>query len=183
MYRVVALIGESGTGKDTMMKKVLQTFPLEFNEIVSCTTRPIREGEVDGINYHYMTDKRFLCKVNDGEMLEYTNFNNWFYGTSFDSLRSDSVNIGVFNPAGIKSLTENPHIDLTTFRVVCSDKTRLLRQLNRESDPNVNEIVRRYYADEADFAELNFDYIEIINEESEDLLDGVIQIMAHLHGE
>ena len=43
-YKVIALIGEAGSGKDTMLKEVLKLNP-NFNEIISCTTRPIREGE------------------------------------------------------------------------------------------------------------------------------------------
>jgi len=102
-------------------------------------------------------------------MLEYTGFNGWFYGTSLDSLSAEKINIGVFNPAGIRSLSQNPEIDLKVFRVKCSDKHRLLRQLNREKNPNVDEIVRRYYADKADFSELEFEYEEINNEGPSDL--------------
>ena len=45
MFKIIALIGESGTGKDTIIKEILRNFPSLFNEIISCTTRPIREGE------------------------------------------------------------------------------------------------------------------------------------------
>ena len=53
MYKVIALIGEAGSGKDTIMQGILIRCPTQFHEIISCTTRPIREGEKDGVNYHF----------------------------------------------------------------------------------------------------------------------------------
>ena len=57
MYNVVALIGEAGSGKDTLMQRILARKPGYFNEIISCTTRPMREGEAEGVNYFYFTAK------------------------------------------------------------------------------------------------------------------------------
>ena len=59
MYKIVALIGEAGTGKDTLMQSILFEYPDMFNEIISCTTRPMREGEAEGVNYFYLTDQLF----------------------------------------------------------------------------------------------------------------------------
>ena len=56
MYNIVILIGEAGAGKDSMMQKVLadlRDVP-GVHEIVSCTSRPKREGEAHGINYYYL---------------------------------------------------------------------------------------------------------------------------------
>ena len=102
-------------------------------------------------------------------MLEATNFNNWFYGTSYDSLRPDCPNIGVFNPDGIRAMSKMSDLDVTVYKIVCSDKTRLLRQLNREQYPNVDEIIRRYKTDKKDFFDLEFYYTEVKNEDKEDL--------------
>ena len=157
MYKIIALIGESGSGKDTMMKKILEKRP-DIHEIVSCTTRPPREGEVDGVNYIFLTPEQFEKKKNNNEMLETTHFNNWYYGTSYDSLKPDTLNIGVFNPAGIRLLINCPNVEVYVFYIVTSDKTRLLRQLNRELCPNVDEIIRRYSTDKKDFENLNFSY-------------------------
>lgn len=54
MYKIIALIGQAGSGKDTILREVLNQMP-ELNEMISCTTRPKREGEVDGVNYFYLT--------------------------------------------------------------------------------------------------------------------------------
>ena len=178
MYKIIALIGEAGCGKDTILKEVLAAAPTTFNEIISCTTRPPREGEVDGVNYFFIDAEEFAYKVLNYEMIEATSFNDWFYGTSYDALRSDVPNIGVFNPDGIRALQGRPDIDLTVYKVVCKDKTRLLRQLNRENDPNVDEIVRRYKTDKDDFFDLEFEYTELPNEAFVNLEDAVKQIVS-----
>lgn len=177
MYKIIALIGEAGSGKDTIMQGILKRCPTQFHEIISCTTRPIREGEKNGVNYHFLTPNDFMDKVTNNEMLEYTIFNNWLYGTSYDSLQPDTINIGVFNPAGIRSLYQLDDIDLTVYRIICFDKTRMLRQLNREEHPNVDEIVRRYKTDQEDFSTLNFCYTEIKNENEEDMESAIESIL------
>ena len=169
MFKIIALIGEAGSGKDSIMQNILKKRPFAFNEIISCTTRPMREGEVEGVNYFYLTPEEFTDKVLNGEMLETTNFNNWFYGTSYDSLCPDCLNIGVFNPDGIRAMSKMSDLDVTVYKIVCSDKTRLLRQLNRERYPNVDEIIRRYKTDKKDFFDLEFYYTEVKNEDKEDL--------------
>ena len=178
MYKIIALIGEAGCGKDTILKEVLAAAPTTFNEIISCTTRPPREGEVDGVNYFFIDAEEFAYKVLNYEMIEATSFNDWFYGTSYDALRSDVPNIGVFNPDGIRALQGRPDIELTVYKVVCTDKIRLLRQLSRENDPNVDEIVRRYKTDKEDFFDLEFEYIELPNEINLDLSLAVKQIVS-----
>ena len=179
MYKIIALIGKAGSGKDTMMHRVLERNP-NLHEIVSCTTRPRREGEVEGVNYFYLTPEQFGYKVLHDEMLEATCFNDWFYGTSYESLRSDVTNIGVFNPAGIESLLGRKDVVVHVFYVTASPKNRLLRQLNREKDPDVDEIIRRYKADEIDFADLDFEYDVLYNEIYEDLNAGVEAILCSL---
>lgn len=167
-YKILAIIGEAGTGKDTIMKKVLKKNP-NLHEIVSCTTRPPREKEKNGVNYHFLTHEEFTKKILNNEMLEATVFNNWCYGTSYDSLDVNKVNIGVFNPAGIEALMEHKNIFIVCYYVRAADKQRLLRQLNREENPDVKEIIRRFSADNLDFSELQFHYNEIENNTLQDL--------------
>lgn len=167
-YKILAIIGEAGTGKDTIMKGVLKKNP-NLHEIISCTTRPPREKEKNGINYHFLTNEEFTNKILNNEMLEATVFNDWCYGTSYDSLDANKVNIGVFNPAGIEALMEHKNILIVCYYVRAADKQRLLRQLNREKNPDVKEIIRRFSADNLDFLELQFHYNEIENNTPQDL--------------
>lgn len=168
MYNIIALIGEAGSGKDRTMQAVLEADP-SLHEIISCTTRPMRQGEINGVNYYYYSLTEFKNKINSEEMLEYTIFNNWFYGTSYDSVREDMINIGVFNPDGIKSLLNRNDCNVIVFYITASDKIRLIRQLNREENPDVSEVIRRFLADNNDFDEMPFKYIELKNNKLCDL--------------
>ena len=181
MYKIIAIMGEAGTGKDSLMQEILKLKP-EFHEIISCTTRPMRQGEAEGVNYYYYTPEYFGDRVLHDEMLECTVFNDWFYGTSYDSVRSDCVNIGVFNPTGVESLLARPDVDVKVVRVVAEDKTRLIRQLNREEWPDVREIVRRFNADWMDFdgIEEDFECIKISNGQGADLVANAMLVIAEL---
>lgn len=184
-YRVIALIGESGCGKDTIMRSVVDAMPSEsINEIISCTTRPIREGEVEGVNYYYLTPKKFEYLIETNQMLEYTCFNNWYYGTSLTNLSREIINIGVFNPAGIYALKNNPQVDLTIYRIKTSNKIRLMRQLEREKSPDVDEIIRRYNTDKEDFQNLEklSPYVELKNNGVLDFSASVQTIVGSLRG-
>lgn len=181
MYKIIAIMGEAGTGKDSLMQEILKLKP-EFHEIISCTTRPKRQGEVEGVNYYYYTPEQFGDRVLHDEMLECTVFNDWFYGTSYDSVRSDCINIGVFNPTGVESLLARPDVDVKVIRVVAEDKTRFIRQLNREEWPDVREIVRRFNADWLDFAgiEEDFECIKVLNGQGADLVANAMLVIAEL---
>lgn len=108
-------------------------------------------------------------------MLEYTKFNNWYYGTQISALKEDKINIGVFNLAGVRALLKNPEVEVLVYKIKVSDKERLLRQLTRERNPNVDEIIRRYITDKEDFFNIDFDYIELENETIIDLDDIIVR--------
>lgn len=186
MYKMIVFMGKAGAGKDSLMQQVLKLLAekniiSEVHEIVSCTSRPIRENEAHGVNYYYYHPDDFAMKIINDEMLEFTNFNNWWYGTSYDSVRSDGiVNIGVFNPSGVRQLLDRPDCDVTVYWVTTSDKQRLYRQLSREESPDVKEIIRRFNADQEDFADIDFDYTEVVNETFDDFYANAEQIACQI---
>ena len=71
--------GPAGTGKGTVIKHLLETG--EFFYSVSATTRAPRPGEVNGVNYHFITKEEFEQKIAAGEMLEYAEYVGNYYGT------------------------------------------------------------------------------------------------------
>jgi guanylate kinase len=166
-YKIIALFGKSASGKDTIQKWIVSHYPTITKGIVSCTTRPPREGEVDTVDYHFLSNELFAEKVLEGSMLEATSFRDWFYGTSIEELHPDKVNIGVFNIDGIECLLEDPRLQVIPVLVHATNKTRLLRSLNRESSPDCAEICRRFFADEDDFIDIDFDYWGWMNEKEE----------------
>ena len=102
-YKIIALYGESGAGKDTIQNWLVDLLPEETNKIISCTTRPPREHETNGYHYNFCSKEEFLDKLESGDILEYSVFNGWYYGTSKKDLTDRYTNIGVFNPTSIRS--------------------------------------------------------------------------------
>lgn len=179
-YKIIALIGESASGKDTILKAICNENNPFIHPIVSYTTRPPREGEVYGKDYYFITANEFANLILEEKMLEATVFREWCYGTGIDSLDENKINIGVFNPDGIELLSHLDNIDLFVYWLVATPKTRLLRSLNREANPDVDEIVRRYETDNDDFNKLTFGIrlIRIWNETDDDLMEVKQTIIA-----
>mgnify|MGYP000927222269 CR=1 FL=1 len=75
--KIFALIGRSGTGKSSIEKQLEK---LGHTRIVSNTTRPIREHEVDGIDYNFLTDKEFLKLKKKNQLIEHSQYRGWNYG-------------------------------------------------------------------------------------------------------
>lgn len=155
---IIALLGKAGAGKDTVARILVENNP-EWHMMVSCTTRPMREGEKEGVNYYYLTNEEFAAKVLNGEMLEAVCFNNWYYGIDKTTLLP-GINVGVFNPEGydcfLESAKIDPELTVIGFYVDVDDKIRMMRQLTRETDPDVKEICRRYFADLEDFDDIDY---------------------------
>lgn len=155
-FKIVAIIGEAGSGKDTLLNALIEgDLNNKYHRVISYTTRKPRANEVNGKDYFFITDSEFTDLILQDKMLEATVFNNWVYGTGVDGLDENKINIGVFNPEGIETLSEMNNVELFIIRCMCPNKERLLRQLHREPDPDVDEIVRRYLADKSDFNSFN----------------------------
>lgn len=165
-YKIIAICGPAGSGKDTILSRLFQTDygKIKLNKIIASTTRQPRSNQADGISYHFLRSAdQFMSGENLKKWIEFTCFNNWWYGTSIDSLTKNKINIGIFSPKAIEQILENEEIDCTPIFIQCPDKIRLLRQLNRENNPNCNEICRRFLSDQKDFLNLPFSYKVIEN--------------------
>ena len=84
---LIVISGPSGVGKSTLVKRAMAVLP-ELRFSVSCTTRSPREGEVDGVAYHFLSDSEFTAKLDAGEFLEHANVFKHRYGT----LKSEVLN-------------------------------------------------------------------------------------------
>lgn len=170
---VIALFGKSGAGKDYLIKTLP---PNEYHKIIPTTTRPKRDYEANGVDYHFITVEDMTAKVLQGDMIEVTDFNNWFYGTEFSELREDKINIGIFNIHAIECILQDERLEVYPIYINSSPKTRLLRALYREEKPDCWEICRRFLADEKDFDDIGFIYNTYWNEEdSTGPLDKIIK--------
>ncbi len=185
---LLAIMGKSASGKNALQEVLCEIF--DTHRVVTTTTRPMREGEVQGIDYNFVTIAEFTQKVLDLEMIEATDFNDWFYGTELGCLHGQKLNVGVFNPSGILALAEEPRINLKVIYVDTDDKIRLQRALNREPNPNCSEICRRFFADEKDFdsetmneiSEMNVSMIKVNNNGNIPLNDIATGVANYIFG-
>lgn len=150
-YKLVAIVGEAGSGKDSLARELVKRLGRKGHEIVSYTTRPPRDYEKDGIDYHFVDNETLAKMIYENKILEAATFNEWVYATGIDAFKSDKINVEVLNPEGIESIAQDPRIDMMVVRCICPDKERLIRQLSREEEPDIEEIIRRYRADQNDF--------------------------------
>lgn len=77
---LVVMSGPSGSGKDTVAQRLMQLHP-EIEISISATSRPMRPGEAEGVNYYYLTREAFEQRIEAGQILEYTEYCSNYYGT------------------------------------------------------------------------------------------------------
>lgn len=162
MGKIFYLMGKSACGKDSLHKALLEDPTLGLKSAVLYTTRPMRENEVNGVDYFFVTEERVSELEQSGKILEMrsyaTIYGPWKYLTvddgQFDSEDSDYLMIGTL--ASYESLQAHFGKDrLIPLYIEVEDGERLRRALNRErkqSSPKYAEMCRRFLADEEDFS-------------------------------
>lgn len=158
-YKVIALMGKSGSGKDWTASYLCSQYPKLFHKVISDTTRPPRDYEEDGKDYYFITAAEFAEEVLAGNMLEATCYkNNWYYGTNISSLDENKINVAVLNPEGVERLSLDSRVDIIPILISSHPKARLMQSLTRENNPDCKEICRRFLADEKQFEDLYRDF-------------------------
>lgn len=154
---MVSLSGVSCSGKSSVLKEMTK---LGYDPIVSYTTRPTREGEVDGIDYHFCNNELFEDLKNNDFFAETTSYQIdsdkvWHYGTAKKDLSPNKI--AILNPEGLKSLKQDKNLNIVSFLLLTSD-ANIWNRLRIRGD-NSREANRRMEADKNDFANINF-YID-----------------------
>ena len=93
---LIVVSGPSGVGKGTVLKQVLSNPANRLAYSISMTTRTPREGEVDGVNYYFVTAQRFQHAIENHELLEYAKFVDHYYGTPaamVETMRNQGTNV------------------------------------------------------------------------------------------
>ena len=147
---MILLIGKTSSGKSVIQKELIK---LGYNAGVTFTTRPPRPGEVDGVDYNFITKEEFLAKESDGFFAEYTSYNvasgeTWYYGSAIKDLTDDKVMI--VNPEGLKKIKKIASLNPVAFYLMAEEETIWNRLRQRGDD--AAEARRRLNADDMDFA-------------------------------
>lgn len=106
---LILVMGPTGSGKGSILSHVLATFP-DVTFAISCTTRPIRPGEVDGKDYHFVSEEQFQRKIDESAFLEWAEFGGHRYGSLkseiIERLQHDQVVINEIELQGVLQLLE-----------------------------------------------------------------------------
>ena len=147
---MILLVGKTASGKDTIQKELIK---MGYKAVVSYTTRPPRNGEVDGIAYHFISQEDFLSKEKAGFFAETTSYNvatgeTWYYGCSIEDLTDDKVMI--VNPDGLRQIRKISTLSPVAYYIMANEET-LWNRLRQRGD-DAAEARRRLNADDVDFA-------------------------------
>ena len=171
MGRIYYLLGKSATGKDTLYKEILKRRP-KLRTVTMYTTRPIREGETDGVEYFFTGREELERQLASGKVIESRTYQTiagpWTYYTvddgQFDVADDEScLMIGTLESYE-KMCTYFESGKMVPVYIEVPDGIRLLRAVKREESqkkPNYREVCRRYLADEKDFSEENLERLGI----------------------
>ena len=158
---IYLLFGKSGVGKTTIYKRLVEDEELGLTPIVTCTTRPPREGEINEVDYYFISEEEFHDLETSGELMESTSYQvangeTWYYGSLFKDFMDNKDRIIIVNPHGIRTILEKCFrcgIKTKTILIKANNKVRLSRLLQRGD--NVDEVKRRMKADNKDFFLVN----------------------------
>lgn len=157
---MLLLMGKTCSGKDTIQKILISKYNMK--NIVSYTTRPMRDGEENGVQYWFLSTEEFLKKKEEGffaEIITYTDKdgNILYYGGAKEDFSDDKVMI--VNVDGLRQIKEFKDLNAISFLLTVSDET--IRKRLKERGDNEEVAENRIKQDNEMFAEVeNFvDYI------------------------
>ncbi len=159
---IYIIIGKSGSGKDTIFKKLFKD-GLKLNKIVTYTTRPMRTGEKDGVEYNFISEDEY-SKIDKDRIIEERSYNVitdkehcvWRYLTLKDNIdidNKDYICIGTIE--SVRKMQSLYGSKIKPIYVDVDNNVRIERAVSREeknSKPNYRELVRRFLADEVDYS-------------------------------
>ena len=190
MSKIFYVMGKSSSGKDTIYKKLKEKLP-QFKSITPYTTRPIREGETDGVEYFFVDEETLYQMQENEQVIEVRSYHTkcgiWTYFTADDGqidLKSqDYLVIGTLESYyGMKEYFGEDVI--IPIYIEVEDGLRLERALDRErrqKEPKYAEMCRRFLADADDFSEENLKKAGILqrfeNVELEKCLEEIMELI------
>ncbi len=163
MGKIVYLMGKSSTGKDTIYKQLLENKEIALETIIPYTTRPIRAGETEGVEYFFTDEEGFEKLKGEGKLIEDRAYNTclgvWRYFTvndaQIDLAHHDYIIIGTLESYN-KTKQYFGAEKMIPVLIELDDGERLQRALDREKvqeQPKYDEMCRRFLADAEDFSE------------------------------
>ncbi len=166
---MVILSSPSGVGKTTLTKKIQQKYH-SFKISVSHTTRPPRSNEIDGVDYHFVSKKKFENLITENKFYEYAKIFENYYGTlkeNVDSVIKTNDLLFDIDWQGTKQLSKFKNLKLIKIYLITDSKNELKKRLIKRNQNTKLEVEKRFEAFDEDIKHWNdYDYI-LINENLE----------------
>lgn len=171
MSKIFIVMGKSASGKDTIYKELIKRTKEQLRTVVLYTTRPIRTGETEGVEYHFVDQEQWRKMHTEGKIIEQrvyqTVLGEWAYFTADDGqidLKKNSY-LMITTLEGYKSIVEYyGQENVVPIYIEVEDGERLERALSRErmqQSPKYEELCRRFLADQEDFKEEKLEALQI----------------------
>ena len=162
MGKIVCLMGRSSSGKDTIFKKLLEQREVPLQKIVPYTTRPIRDGEQNGVEYHFTDEAGYQELLRTGSIIESRAYNTCYGVWRYFTVADENIDLSTQSYVLIGTLEAYAHIckfygkeQVLPVMIELDDGVRLQRALDREKaqdNPKFEEMCRRFLADAEDFS-------------------------------
>ena len=163
---MLILSSPSGVGKTTLTKKIQQKYQ-SFKISVSATTRSPRSNEVDGVDYHFISKKKFEQLIKNDKFYEYAKIFENYYGTlkkNVDETAKTNDILFDIDWQGTKQLSKFKNLNLIKIYLITKNKEELKKRLIKRNQNTIEEIEKRFNSFDGDIKHWNdYDYI-IINE-------------------
>lgn len=193
MGKIFFVMGKSSSGKDTIYKK-LQERDKSLKTVVPYTTRPIREGETEGVEYFFVGQDQLDRMRDEGRIIEERSYNTrcgvWTYFTADDGQinleKNDYLIIGTLVSYGaLQRYFGRDRIVPVYIQVEDGERlSRALARERKEPGPRYAELCRRYLADEEDFSEARLEETGIYTRfENDNLEECLKKISAYIRGQ
>lgn len=124
---MILLVGASASGKTEIAKSLLQQFGMK--KAITHTSRPMRTNEKEGVDYHFVSEEKFLSLWKSGQLLENIVYNHYHYGCSKQEIADDKCII--LDPNGVNTFLASKRPHLVVFYLQCPKEVRQLRMQNR----------------------------------------------------
>ena len=171
MGRIFYVMGKSSVGKDTIYNMLVNDKELELKTIVGYTTRPMREGEVNGREYFFVNEDELEKLEQAGKVIEKRGYNTVYGVWNYFTVDDENINLNENNYVLIGTLESYRNVRdyygnevVVPIYIEVEDGIRLIRAINREmtqNTPKYEELCRRFLADTKDFAEEILDELDI----------------------
>ena len=194
MGKIYCVMGKSSSGKDSIYHEIMEKGALGLKPIIPYTTRPIRDGEQDGREYHFCTEDTVQRLQDAGRIMELRAYNTVYGVWKYFTVDDEQINLNKYNYLYIVTLEGYTKIQeyfgadrVVPIYIEVEDGERLMRAIAREQKqdvPKYEEMCRRFLADSADFCDEKLVEAGVVRRfQNNDFVQTVQEVTAYIADE